>query len=294
VSVYVVLVLVWGTLSPSLLKPNINYNLGSYGYLNSRLKEAKQVSDVDIVFLGSSHTSRGFDNRIFAEAGYSSFNLGSAAQTPVQTQLLVERYLDSLSPELVIYEVYPAVFMLDGIESALDVVSNDKNDWLSLKMASKINQLKVYNTYLYSVLRDLIRLDDDYVEPIKFKKDTYISGGYIEKMVYFNEPKSYTDSIEFYIPDFQLESFEFVINAVKASGAELKIVYAPITKVLYRSYTNNDYFDKLMTKYGDYRNYNKVLKLNDTVHFYDDNHLNQLGVKVFNEKVIEDLAQGVL
>ena len=288
------MVFVWGSLSPSLLKPNINYNLGSYGYLNSRLKEVKQVSAVDIVFLGSSHTSRGFDNRIFAQAGYSSFNLGSAAQTPLQTQLLVERYLERLNPKLVIYEVYPASFMLDGIESGLDVVSNDKNDWLTLKMASKINQLKVYNTLLYSVLRDLTGMDDDYVEPIKFKKNTYISGGYIERMVYFNEPKTYTDSIDFYFPAQQIESFEFVINAVKASGAKLKLVYAPITKALYQSYTNNNYFDQTMRKYGDYKNYNKVLELNDTVHFYDDNHLNQLGVKIFNDQIIEDLKQGAL
>ena len=94
--------------------------LDSYGHMYSRISEIKNQEDVDILFLGSSHAYRGFDTRIFLENGYKSFNLGSSAQTPTQTKVLVERYLGSLNPELVIYEVYPKTFTMDGVESSLD------------------------------------------------------------------------------------------------------------------------------------------------------------------------------
>jgi hypothetical protein len=36
----------------------------------SRLSEIKNYKDIDILFLGSSHTYRGFDTRIFLDSGY--------------------------------------------------------------------------------------------------------------------------------------------------------------------------------------------------------------------------------
>ena len=140
---YLIVLFVWASYLPDAFKPNINYRIGSYGHSFSRLKEVEQAKDVDIVFVGSSHAYRGFDPRIFKKEGFSCFNLGSGSQTPFQTKLLLDRYLDQLNPHVLVYEVYPATFTLDGVESAVDLLSNGKIDEYSIEMAWDINHLKV-------------------------------------------------------------------------------------------------------------------------------------------------------
>src|SRR5690554_458534 len=90
---YVILLYTMGTFAPAIATPNI-LNKDIVGHTETRLKEVKSFGDVDILFLGSSHAYRGFDTRIFKKAGFRSFNLGTSAQTPLQTQILLRRYLD--------------------------------------------------------------------------------------------------------------------------------------------------------------------------------------------------------
>ena len=78
-AIYIVLIVVWGEVFPQFLKPNLNYKLGSYGNLYSRINEAKKVKDVNILFLGSSLAYRSFDTRIFKNHGYNTFNFGSSS-----------------------------------------------------------------------------------------------------------------------------------------------------------------------------------------------------------------------
>lgn len=46
-----------------------------------------------------------------------------------------------------------------------------------------------------------------------------------------------------------------------------------------------------MSKYSSYYNFNERLILNDSLHFYDSNHLNQNGVELFNEELIKMVNQ---
>jgi len=283
---YLILLFGWGRYAPSRFKPNINYRVGSYGHMYSRLSEVKNYGNVDILFLGSSHAYRGFDTRIFLDNGYKSFNLGSSSQTPVQTKVLLNRYLESLNPKLVIYEVYPATFTMDGVESSLDIIANDINDSHSLKMALKINNIKTYNTLIYGFIHDLLGLNKSFSEPIINGNDKYISGGYVAKEIGLYKPTEF-EKKEISLRDYQLESFSEIVQMIKNKNIELILVYAPITEVNYKSYSNNHYFDSTMKSYTEYYNFNEIIDLNDSLHFYDSHHLNQNGVDIFNEKLIE-------
>ena len=287
---YLIFLFFWGRYAPSRFKPNINYRIGSYGHLYSRLSEVKNYGNVDVLFLGSSHAYRGFDTRIFSDNGYKSFNLGSSAQTPAQTKVLLNRYLDSLNPELVIYEVYPETFAIDGVESSLDLIANDINGLHTLEMALKINNIKTYNTLIYGYTRDLFGLNNSFSEPIIKGNDTYISGGYVEKELGFYKLSKFKEK-EIFLRDYQLESFLEVVQMVKNKNIKLILVYAPIPKVNYDSYINNQYFDSIMNSFTKYYNFNEILLLNDSLHFYDSHHLNQNGVEIFNKKLIELLEE---
>ena len=287
---YLASIFIWGRFAPSQLESNINYRIGSSGHMYSRLLEVKSYGRVDLLFLGSSHTYRGLDTRIFSKYGYESFNLGSSSQTPAQTKVLLERYLDNLNPKLIIYEVYPVTFEIDGVESSLDLIANDKNDIHSLRMALKINNIKIYNTLLYGFIRDILDLNKSYSQPIIIGNDKYISGGYVESEIGFYQPTEFKER-EISLRNYQLESFFEIVQMIKNKNIDLILVYAPITNDHYSSYNNNGYFDSVMKGYSEYYNFNELINLSDTLHFYDSHHLNQNGVKLFNEKLIELLEQ---
>lgn len=288
--VYFILIIFFGEFIPAKYTKNLSYNVGSAGHINSRLKEVKSIKNIDLLFLGSSHTYRGFDTRIFEKEGYSCFNLGSSSQTPLQTRVLLERYLDQLQPKLVIYEVYPVCFTLDGVEASLDLIANDRNDLASVELAIKQKHVKVYNSLLFAFYSQLFNRNTGFVEKVKKGDDTYIPGGYVERKLNYFKHEHYPKQQWDLLP-VQLKAFEENLALLKKRNIKVILVQAPITKTLYNSYSNNADFDAKMKRYGTYYNFNKTTQLSDSLDFYDDDHLNQNGVQKFNKELIQQLLQ---
>ncbi|MCK5147194.1 hypothetical protein KAR48_10595 [bacterium] len=297
VIVYPVLLAFWGDYAPYYLTKTINYKIGSYGHLYSRLQNIKEVKDVDILFVGSSHAYRGFDTRIFQEHGLSSFNLGSSAQTPLQTIVLLKRYLNKLNPKMVVYEVNAEGFSSDGVESSMDIIANDRNDFGSIKMAFQQRHLMVYNTLIYGFYRDIFNKNKDFKENIVKGGDTYIRGGHVEKALQYNDRFEYTvtngQKWDFNGKVFkrQLAALEDAFVLLEKQGVKIVLVQAPITQMFYRCYSNNHEFDNKMKNVGTYYNFNDLISLDDKRHYYDWHHLNTVGVRIFNEKLIDLISE---
>lgn len=282
---FIALCLAGDLLSPKITK-NLIYKYGAAGQSLNRFNEVKQVKNIDILFLGSSHTYRGFDNRIFKNHGFTSFNLGSSSQTPLQTNILLDRYLNQLNPQIVIYEVYPITFTLDGLESALDLVTNDQNDFSSWKMALTLNHIKLYNSLIYSTYRQItnkIKLTD---VKSTIGNDQYISGGFVENTKGSFQPKTSKKTILKFNQN-QLDLFAENLKTIEKQGAEIILVQAPVTTDHIKSFTNYSQVDSLINNYPNYYNFNQILQLTDSLHFFDAHHLNQKGVEIFNNKLIE-------
>jgi len=265
--------------------PNLNFKRGSMGHMHTRMQELKQVHQPDLLVLGSSHAYRSFDVRIFENAGLSCFNLGSSNQTHIQTEVLLHRYLQTIQPKKILYEVNPEMFMIDGVESSLDLISNDTIDALTLEMALNINHLKTYNTLIHAWFHHLIYPNEIYTEdPVK-GDDSYIPGGYVTRKITHFQPVKQEEQI-IIIQNKQLQAFESNINLIKKSGIPYLLVYAPTTKLKYQSYRGmNEFEDKIRT-YGPYINCNETLNLDDSLHFWDAEHLNQNGVDIFNNSLL--------
>lgn len=278
---------IWGNFIPTLPKQNLSYQLGGPGHTYTRLSELQEVNDLAILFLGSSHTYRGFDTRIYQKNGLNTFNLGTRAQTPIQTLVLLKRYLHQLKPKLIIYEVYPESFMFpfNGIESALDIISNTPNDALSIDMALKINHLTVYNTLLFSLIQEALKINKDYKEVLSQEKETYIKGGFVETQLSYCTPTPLLKTT-IKIPKSQHIAFKSCLTLIKSHNIPFVLVYAPISQSKYQQQININTFDSLMLTYGTYYNFNKRLQMNDSLHFYDAHHLNQNGVEEFNKHLI--------
>ena len=283
---YITALIITGYYLPRSFNKNLSYHLGGYGHLYTRLKEVKIYKDVDVLILGSSHAYRGFDTRLFRKNGIKVFNLGSSAQTPLQTEILVKRYIKKLNPKLVIYEVYPGSFCSDGIESAVDLISNDNIGIDIFIMTLKLHNIKVFNTFIFSLFNQIFNLNKDFTESAIKDKDCYVKGGYVEKeLVSQINIKDYKASKWKFIPD-QYEIFKKILFFFKQNNINYILVQAPYTHELYNSHYNNDEIDRNFDKLGNYYNFNNLLVLPTEKYFYDSNHLNQDGVTIFNQKLI--------
>jgi hypothetical protein len=286
ISAYIILVVISGLAAPAFLKKNLIYKKGTpAGHTYSRLKEVSSTKDINVLFLGSSHSYRGYDPRIFAAKNLKAFNMGSSAQTPLQTELLIDRYLDQLHPQTVVFDIYPAVFEMDGVESGIDLIVNGPIDFKTFQMVLKINSVKVYNTFIYSLFRQVFKLDKKYKEQKIKDGDTYVGNGYVETYKKYT-PKKNINSRVYTLSPNQLNAFKRILVKLKQRNIPYVLVQAPMTVKKYNSFTNNDEMDSIISQYGQYYNFNKILSLPDSM-FFDDSHLNQTGVNIFNKKLME-------
>ena len=293
---YLVLLVVWGEASPRCLQRNLNYRRGT-GHLLTRLREARETGPVDVLVLGSSHAYRGFDPRIFADRGLRMFNLGSRAQTPLHTRILLDRYLDGLRPQMVIWEVFPLTFTIDGVEATLDLLANDVHDRHVRELVGRHRHLAVFHNYLFMLYRRATGLDRLTREHRVAGPDTYVAGGFVEHTGEAGERRLAPGGgpADWKLRDDQLEAFRQALDLLRERGIPVVLVQAPIPSALRGAYRNNDEFDKWMSELGRYWNFNHLVDLDDDLHFFDDHHLNQDGVRAFNEALLDRFqAEGLL
>lgn len=281
-----------GFAMPDGYAPNIRYPLNAEGHQRTRMAQAKARGPVDIVFLGSSHAYRGFDPRIWSRHGYSSFNLGSSSQSLLQTEMIVRSHLRALKPKLVVLEVHPGPFREEGIESALDMIANRQIDQYTLCMSLRLKHPFVWNALAYGTVRQISGIDGQLPEPIVNRKDTYIGDGYVERAVEYFHPEVPPIRRNSDPKPFQFEAFNRTLRALRARGVEFLLVEAPVTRWMNEGiYAKRNRFDSLMNASGNYINMNGKVELSDSLHFFTMSHLNQAGVELFNEALIDTLAR---
>lgn len=266
----------------------VNYRLGAYGHLHSRIREIPKFKNVDILFLGASNAYRGLDTRIFEQNGWKAFNLGSSSQTPLQTYILLDRYLDEINPKIIIYA--KPEFDDPGIESSVDLLSNDQLHLNDLTLICATKHSITFNTGLYSIYRRIFNLDAAYQENLKKGLDQYVSGGFVEKEIQCYSPSqdlNYSDKTSPPL-SFQLDYFRMIVERLKERQIKILLINPPVTKNYYLA---DPKIDSFMDSVAEYINYNELLILNDSLDFYDGNHLNQRGVLKFNQALIDDIKK---
>lgn len=285
---YILLLFTWSFFMPQFMAKNIRNKIAAYGHLFSRVQEIKNYKNPDILFLGSSHAYRGFDPRVFSQMGYKTFNLGSSSQSPINTNVLLNQYLKEINPKFVVYEICGETLETDGVESSLDMLSNNKVDGNASKMTLDLNNIKSYNTLIYNFLRQKLGLNNSIKESKLQDGNHYISGGYVESDFRKNPLKEEKKG-KWEIIDYQIEYLKQNIDILKKNKIPFILIQTPISHKMYNAKTNNKETELLLSKLGKFKNFQREIELNDTIDFYDSNHLNQEAVVKFNLKFIEYL-----
>jgi hypothetical protein len=265
---------------------NLNFPYQGNGYSYTRFKEADTLQHADIVFLGSSHTYRGFDTRIFdSTLQIKSFNLGSSSQSPIQTRILIEEFVQKIKPKLVIYEVCPSDLSSDGIESSLDFISNRPLEWNSVQLCFETLNFKTLNALIFKFWHQIFNQPNP--ENLVRKNDQYVQGGYVERNLNYYEDGNESMQRET-ILKHQFETLLDNLDLLQSLNCEVLLVQAPyVKKSFLNEFTESD-LNRIQEK-ALFLNYSDSLEL-DTSSFYDPQHLNQKGVQIFNQALCSYLS----
>lgn len=278
---YMFSIVLWELFIPTPYKPNLIYDPHT-GFLSIRLKDLKKTSNVDILFLGSSKAYRSFDPRIYSKKGYKIFNLGSSAQTHIQTNYLIEEYLGQLNPKLVVYEVYPDTFNGEGMESALNVISAANSiNFNLIELVWNMNNIKTYNTFLIKATRQTLNFPRNIGENFK-DEDVYIPGGYVNHYTSF-DTIIHLPNKKWIPSEKQIQKFDENLKILKNNNIPYILVLTPYSI----EYENPEEIEKFFKKRGDFFNFNKILNFSIQDDFYDGQHLNQNAVNKLNPELIK-------
>ena len=280
---YIVLLVLFAEFLNPYLYFNLRYDRGVNDNVYIKIADIENglADNVDILFLGSSHTNRSFDPRIFRKEGYGIFNLGSSAQSHKQTTLLLEDYLDEINPKLIVYDVYPAMFSNNGLESVVDFLTNEyplESLWESI---FELNHPKVYNTLLVRIYKKMLRQEYRTYSKVS-KLDQYVEGGYWEHVNVNWDGFLPRDSIVRRIDDEQLNAFLYNLDFISKRGIPVRLVDVPIPSKYFDTHKNIDQIRDDISKFGDVKYFQNDVELVDTFHFYDHHHMNQKGVELFS------------
>lgn len=273
-------------------------NPGGPSHSLARFREASSRGPVDFVFLGSSHSYRGFDPRLFSAMGYSSQNLGSSSQTPLNTLCLLRRYLDVLKPKIVIYEIYQTALSIDGMESCYDLLSNTPVDSATFEMTWNIRQPQAWTALLSTMVRNVRTPFSHHVQRGKEgRDDLYVAGGFVQCTATMPADRlarlrAGPAPVHYPMDARQFDFLAACIDIVRASGATFVACSYPIPAETQRALAG--YADKqrqisdfLAAKTVPFHDFNLDMGLDTALHYYDEVHLNQQGVELFNAALVE-------
>lgn len=257
------------------------------GVFSRSLAEYSTLDSVDYLFVGSSHCYRGIDPAIFIEQGMTSFNLGSSSQTPLNTYSILEKSISRTKN--VVLELYPVACAIPADESFVDLFRCSPDYVFLLKQAIRMHAFLPFQFLMMKPLVDRVIQNKKY-DPCIFHS------GYVQvtdsaknkKIVYEKQPM---DAGQLQI---QFGYIEKIARLCLLHHKKLYLVFAPVPNQL--SFSREvDYRKHLYKIIKEYKltffDFSRMNGLHDGYHFYDDDHLNAAGVKIFNEALIRKLKE---
>ena len=264
----------------SFFIPNMQLNGGQEMQMMRDLT-SNQVK-YDAIVLGSSHAYRGYDPRIFEEAGTTLFNGGTSAQNAKGSFVLYNEYLRNRT-DFFILDIYDPVFELEGTESNMRLIQNVPTNEAALALVQQ--EFKIYTLNALAVRLASMDVKDE------APNADYIKNGFCEKkgILYAVEPMS--DSV-FDANEEMFLAFERMVKQMQADGKRIVLCSHPLPA----SPGLRNYHDKFLARFSplierlgvpyiDLTYYTEGFGINE---FADLSHLNQQGVELYNRLLLRN------
>ncbi len=200
------------------------YPEGGAGHSQLRFQEVKSQKHIDLLFIGSSHAYRNYDPRIFNQEQKAAFNLGSTAQTPIQTWEILQHLPHHLLPKRLIIDFYLPLFYNEGIESSIDLLAN--TDFYPMRWSEHYD-VKWYNALLYRTLSQKLLDLQPKKNPERIGHDQYITGGYVQSHQSF-DARHQTPKVSGIINQSQVNALQNIVLWANDRKIKWMIVQSPI------------------------------------------------------------------
>jgi hypothetical protein len=236
----------------------------------------------DAIVLGSSHAYRGYDPRIFEQAGVSVFNAGTSAQNAKGSLVLYNEYLKDRA-DVFILDIYDPVFELEGTESNMRLIQNVPTNTAAFALVKQ--EVNMYTLNALAVRLASLNVKDE------APNADYIKNGFCEKkgILYAVEPLN--DSV-FNANEEMFLAFEKMIKQMQSEGKRIVLCSHPLPastglcnyheKFLARF---SPIIERLGVPYIDLTYYTEGFGINE---FADLSHLNQQGVELYNSLLLQN------
>lgn len=270
---------------------NVKYRPGVFVGLWEKVRDSTLYAPHDLLVMGSSLAYRGVDPRIVAKEGYQLFNMGSMAQCPVQTEVLLRRHWPDAKAPVVIFIVTDDLFGQVGFESAIDIVSNDRPDCWNALMVMRTRNVAVLNTAAFAWTKWSLVEDQGKYRKGKLdlaRNDRYIPGGYVERSNAVFDADHWAPLADQRPMQVQLRAFERCIQFVRSQGSIPVIVSPPVTR-RYWVDPEGAWWPNYWRSLGQYYDFSRLHDGPDDLCFYDGRHQNQHGVDLFSRVLIQAL-----
>ena len=278
----VVLIGLGATAGPTLqrfirARSNIPLGLGRK-HVTLRFDELRGVTDLDILFIGSSHCLRTFDPRYFEDRGIQAFNLGTDMQTPLNTYYLLRRYLTQLNPQLVVLEVGWLALANNGVEGTLFITANHGPNWDTLRMALATHHPMAVNAQLARQFEKALgRTTEIRMNP----NEVYTSGGFVER--WDPNTNKLSSQRNWIVNNDQLRYLSRSLSLLREHDVKALLVWAPVTSEYRERAANLEDIRRRLVDFSDTHNVpfidlNNRVPLDDRLDFFNSDHLNQRGV----------------
>lgn len=239
----------------------------------------------DLIVLGSSHAYRGYDMAVVKNAGLTCFNLGSNAQTPLNTYFLVKDLLNENNVKTVLIDVYCHALNNNGLEGTADLTQNYPSWNAAIPMALAQKDPRAWNML---TLRGLMAgRDEMYEEQCNGKLGSCLIADSLNEPVSFGQGQYTAPS------DEQLRYLTKTIKYLKSIGAKVVLTEHPspdgADRIGHRNHLSR------MKSFADENGIETVFVmdlegLDPQDHFYDHTHLNAKGAALFTRHLLQELA----
>ncbi len=237
----------------------------------------------DVVIIGSSHAYRGYDPHIFQEHGHRAFNLGSTAQTPLNTYFLIRDLLDSSNAPLLILDAYEGMMASSGLESISDLALNQAHIKPVLGMAWALRDIRAINVVAYGLVYQHLGT----ASPAPDYKGLGFSSRTDSTATPAPPPKGPAS-----LSPQQRHYMAKIVELCREKGIRLVVAshYGRRNKRGTFHVPLATFVDSMLRGTDiPYLDYNSVAGIGDHDWFCDANHLNYTGARIFTEQLVDTL-----
>lgn len=241
----------------------------------------------DIIIIGTSHAYRGYNPKIFLEHGLKMRALATSSQSLKSSYVIAKCLVNKENCDVVIIDLYERIFSSSSLESTADLVQHLPDNKSALALAWESGDIRALNMFA-------TRLVSKNTEPL-FDSEVEMKDGFgtSHDTISFPLKKRYYDYTYETMPE-QIKYLKKLVRYLQNEGIQVILTECPLP------YFVSDYNHKLFLKDLEpvikelkvpFYNYAYNSGLNEITLFYDDNHLNHAGVKIYNNRLINDLKQ---